>query len=310
MRSKKKSAVSVDRVAVENAAKTLAANIRFASVDNPVRSVVVASSVSGEGKTFVTVGLARALAESGKRTLLLECDMRKRSLATILGKHGRHGMYAVLTGEAELADAVVSTDTRNLYFMDVEPNIPNPTDILASKRFKNLLAELTSEYSYVVLDTPPLSVFVDAAILSSVVDATVMVVRQNYTRRDTMVAAYEQLHQANANVVGTVLNCCEGDSVGYGGDYHNYYSHEAQRRQSAQQAQMRQAAAQPAARRAPQAQQRPATVPVAQSAARPAVTQRPVVPVKAPVPDGRTVSPDSTAQFLAGTSYAPRDYEE
>lgn len=309
---------------MENAAKTLAANIRFASVDNPVRSVVVASSVSGEGKTTVTLELARALAASGRRTLLLECDMRKRSLAATLGKHGRHGIYAVLTGEAGLADSVVPTGTRNLFFLDVEPNIPNPTDILGSKRFKNLLASLTTEYSYVVLDTPPLSVFVDAAILSATADATVMVVRQNYTRRDTAVAAFEQLRQANANVIGTVLNCCDDDYVGYGGDYHNYYSHEAVRQQPASQAQARPAAAQPAVRRAPQAQvaqQRPVAAPSAQAvpaqvpvqpqpAVQPVVTRRPTVPASAPVSNGRLVSPESTAQFLAGTSYAPRDYEE
>ena len=88
----------VDSVAVQNAAKTLAANIRFASVDNPVSSIVVTSSIPGEGKSFVSIELAKALAASGKRVLIMECDMRKRSLAARLGRHGLHGIYDVLSG--------------------------------------------------------------------------------------------------------------------------------------------------------------------------------------------------------------------
>ena len=176
----------VDSVAVQNAAKTLAANIRFASVDNPVSSIVVTSSIPGEGKTFVAIELAKALAASGKRVLIMECDMRKRSLAARLGRHGLHGIYDVLSGEADITEAVTPTGTENLWFLDAEPNIPNPTDIVSSKRFRGLLQGLRREFGYVVMDTPPLGAFVDAAVLGSVADATVLVVRQNFVRRDDM----------------------------------------------------------------------------------------------------------------------------
>lgn len=210
-------------VAVQNAAKTLAANIRFASVDEPVSSIVVTSSVPNEGKTFVTIELARALAAGGKSVLILECDMHKRSLAAQLGVHGPHGIYDVLSGEANVEDAVVPTTTQNLYFLDAEPNIPNPTDIISSKRFRGMLQALNTRFSYVVIDTPPIGAFVDAAVLGSMSDATLLVVRENFVRRDDLVAAFTQLKQAGANVIGTVLNCYDADSGSYGYGSYGYY---------------------------------------------------------------------------------------
>ena len=220
MPGKKRGAGSV---AVQNAAKTLAANIRFASVDEPVSSIVVTSSVPNEGKTFVTIELARALAAGGKSVLILECDMHKRSLAAQLGVHGRHGIYDVLSGEANVEDAVVPTTTQNLYFLDAEPNIPNPTDIISSKRFRGMLQALNTRFSYVVIDTPPIGAFVDAAVLGSMSDATLLVVRENFVRRDDLVAAFTQLKQAGANVIGTVLNCYDADSGSYGYGGYGYY---------------------------------------------------------------------------------------
>ncbi|MBM6774929.1 tyrosine-protein kinase family protein [Olsenella profusa] len=268
------------RVAVQNAAKTLAANIRFASVDNPVSSIVVTSSVPNEGKSFVSVELARALAASGKRVLLIECDMRKRSLAAMLDVHGRHGIYAVLSGEADLDESVVPTKTQGLFFLDAEPGIPNPTDILSSKRFRGLLQGVRKSFGYVVMDTPPVGAFVDAAVLGSVADATVLVVRENFVRRDELVAAYTQLRQADVNLVGAVLNCCDNESAGYG--YYSHYGSEPSR--SAAEDQISRATAQAA----PTRQQ-----------AQAASGLRPI-----PQPQQHAVSPDSTAQFIAG--YQPR----
>ena len=91
-----------DKLVVQNAAKTLLANIRFASVDNPIRTLVITSSVPNEGKTTVAVNLAQAIATSGKRVLLVECDMRRRSLADMLGVRAQAGIYAVLADQARV----------------------------------------------------------------------------------------------------------------------------------------------------------------------------------------------------------------
>ena len=171
---KKKQAA--DKAVVQNAATTLFANIKFADVDNPIRSMVVTSSIPNEGKTTVTVNLARAIAASGARVLLVECDMRRRSLANELGVHGRSGLYSVLADQVALQHAVVPTAVQNMYFLDAEPGIPNPADILSSKRFKRFAHDLKSVYDYVIFDTPPVGTFVDAAVASVAVDGVVLVV--------------------------------------------------------------------------------------------------------------------------------------
>lgn len=212
---------TADVQVLQNAVKTLAANIRFASVDNPVRTICVTSSIPSEGKTTTSVALSNAFAEGGSRVILLECDMRRRSLATAIGHHGRYGLYSVLAGEHSVQEAAVPVGTsKRLFFLDAEPGIPNPADVLQSKRFHTLLAQLSSQFDYTIVDTPPVTAFVDAAVAASVVDATILVVRQDYTHRDDVVAAYEQLVQAGANVIGTVLNCCDAAASGH---YYGYY---------------------------------------------------------------------------------------
>ena len=123
-----------DRVFIQNAVRTLATNIRFASVDNPVRSIAVTSSVPSEGKTTIAINLAQALASGGKSVLLMECDMRRRSLGNTLGVHAHNGIYAVLSDQVTLEEATARTETRNVWFLDGEPHIPNLVDILGSRR--------------------------------------------------------------------------------------------------------------------------------------------------------------------------------
>ena len=210
-----------DKLVVQNAAKTLLANIRFASVDNPIRTLVITSSVPNEGKTIVAVNLAQAIATSGKRVLLVECDMRRRSLADMLGVRAQAGIYAVLADQARVEQAIVATPQQNMDLLDAEPHIPNPADIISSKRFARLVQVLANAYDYVIFDTPPVGAFVDAAILSTMVDGTALVVRDNFTKRDEVVHAFEQLKKAEANILGVILNDCETETSEY---YYAYYT--------------------------------------------------------------------------------------
>lgn len=205
---------------VVNSAKTLLANIRFMSVDNPVRTVAITSAVPNEGKTFVTANLASAIATSGKTVLLVECDMRRCSMAHALNVHAQHGLYSVVSGEVGLTTAAISTTTPNLYFLDAEPHIPNPSDLLNSNRFARLIEVAKKTFDYVVFDTPPVGTFVDAAVLGTKVDAVFMVVRENFTKKAEVVAAAEQLKKSGCNLAGIVMNYCERRSSEY---YYEYY---------------------------------------------------------------------------------------
>ncbi len=204
---------------IDNSAKTLLANIRFMSVDDPIRTIAITSAVPNEGKTFVAANLARAMASSGMRTLIVECDMRRRSMARELEVHPQHGLYSVMSGEVSLADAVVQVGPR-LEFLDSEPHIPNPSDLLNTRRFSALVEALRGGYNYVVFDTPPVGTFVDAAVLGSHVDALFMVVRERHTHHDELVRAAEQLKTANVPLAGIVMNFCERQSSEY---YYEYY---------------------------------------------------------------------------------------
>lgn len=222
----RKKKASSDALVVQNAAKTLLANIRFASVDRPVKSIVLTSSVPNEGKSTVAYNLAQAIASSGKRTLIVECDMRRRSLADMVGARARHGIYAVLSEQVELDEALVATSHRNLFFLDSEPHIPNPADILSSQRFRKLVAQMESDFDYVVIDTPPVGTFVDAAIIAALADATALVVRERFVKRVELQNAYDQLKKADANVIGVIMNMCEAESSEY---YYAYYNKEGKR---------------------------------------------------------------------------------
>lgn len=277
-----------DTVFLQNAIKTLAANIRFASVDNPIKTLVVTSSVPNEGKSTISVELARALAAGGKDVLLVEGDLRRRSLAGALGAHPRNGIYGVLSGQAALDEAAVAVGGKSsLWFLDAEPHIPNPVDIFSSRRFHRFVDGLRRTYDYVIFDTPPLSAFVDAAVLGSVCDGTLLVVREDFVKREDLLAAYDQLRKAEANVIGTVLNYCDTK----GGDYYyNYYDQVAP------------------------SVEKDLDAPVIPRATADVVTAAPATSSSdsglRPLPQDTRIAPDSTAQFLAGTHYQARGYED
>lgn len=222
----KKKKHSSNKLEIQNAAKTLFANIRFMSPDEPVKTLVITSSIPNEGKSTVSMYLAQAIATSGKKVLLVEADMRRRTLATALQVHPHVGTYAVLSEERTLSEAVVTTAMPNLYFLDVEPSIPNPADIISSKRYKKLVKMLEQEYDYVIFDTPPVGTFVDAAILSTLVDGVILVARPEATKRTELIAAYDQLKKAGANVLGVCANFCESTGSEY---YYAYYTQSGKR---------------------------------------------------------------------------------
>ncbi len=226
----KKKKQSSNRLEIQNAAKTLFANIRFMSPDEPIRSIVITSTVPNEGKSTVSIELARAIATSGKRVLLVEADMRRRTLADALNLRPRVGLYAVLTEDAQLKDAIVEASVPNMFFLDVEPSIPNPADIISSKRYRKLAATLEQDFDYVIFDTPPVGTFVDAAILSTIVDGTVLVVRSNVPHRAELLHAYDQLQKAEANIIGICTTFVESSSSEY---YYAYYTKDGKRASAA-----------------------------------------------------------------------------
>ena len=180
-----------------------------------------------EGKTQVSTNLACAIASSGKKVLIVDTDMRRRCIAGLLGIHTECGLYSVLVGQAPLKSAIYPTDRPNLYFMDSEPNIPSPPDVLSTKRFSALVDTLREMFDYVIFDSPPIGLFVDAAIISNLVDGTLYVIRERAAKRDDVVAGVQQLKAANARILGSVITFSrEETNSDY---YYAYYNSEGKR---------------------------------------------------------------------------------
>ncbi|HBT95372.1 MAG TPA: capsular biosynthesis protein [Coriobacteriia bacterium] len=206
---------------IQNAIKTLYANIRFLSPDNPVKTIAITSSVPNEGKSTIALNLAQAIAGSGKTVLLVDTDLRRRSLAMYLNLRAPSGLYAVLAKQVALNDAVMTTQAGNLFFLDAEAGIPNPVDILSSNRFKALVKTLREGFDYVVFDSPPLGPFVDAAIVGALVDGVVMVVRPRHTKRKDLLFAYDQLKKSESRILGA---CASYNDRASADSYYAYYT--------------------------------------------------------------------------------------
>ncbi|MDO4182455.1 MAG: CpsD/CapB family tyrosine-protein kinase [Coriobacteriia bacterium] len=206
---------------LRNASKTLLANIRFASLEEEVKTICITSTRMDEGKSTVCSNLACAIASSGKRVLVVDADMRRRSLGGMLDVHGSTGMYSVLSGKSSLDKAIIETPIKNLYFLDSEPHVPNPPDILSTKRFSALLETLRQMFDYVIIDTPPTGLFVDASIVANQVDGTLLALRQHGAPRKDVINAVTQLKAGNAHILGTVMTFVPtNESSSY---YYSYY---------------------------------------------------------------------------------------
>ena len=278
-----------DRLAAQNAMKTVLANIRFASVDKPVSTMVITSSIPNEGKSTIAVDLAQSIASGGNSVLLVECDMRNRTLADRIGVRCRGGVYAVLSGQMSIEDAVVSTKQAGMYFLDSEPHIPNPADILASQRFIQLIDDLDQRFDCVIFDTPPVGTFVDAAEVGSHVDGAVFVVRENFAKRNEVMAAFEQLRKAGVHVIGAIMNYCESDASEY---YYAYYNQDGRRTHKSDELEEAPSVAETKAVTSTKGGASADPRPDARGAS-------PASPVKPAQKSKPRVSPSSTSQFLA-----------
>lgn len=207
--------------------RTIRTNLTFMSADEPLRALVVTSASPREGKTTVTANVAISLAQSGKRVLLVDTDLRRPRVHRAFGVSSARGVTSVIVGEARLTDVVQPTSIPNLDVLACGPIPPNPSELLHSQRFGDLVAEALESYDRVIFDSPPLGAVTDAAVLAPQVDGTLLVVKAHSTTRDALASTLRQLRDVTANVVGAVLNDVDPKRKGYGaGDYYYYYRRE------------------------------------------------------------------------------------
>ena len=201
-------------------------NIQFSGRD--LKVITLTSAQSGEGKSTTSVNLAISFARAGFRTLLIDADTRNSVMSGTFKSNERYqGLTSFLSGNAELSDVICDTSIDNLMIIPAGQVPPNPTSLIQNDNFKSMIETVRGLYDYVIIDTPPLGLVIDAAILAHHSDASLLVVKAGADKRRTITKLKEQLEQSGSVFLGVILNKVDNTVDRYGsyggyGAYGNY----------------------------------------------------------------------------------------
>ena len=223
---------------VKEAYKALRTNVIFSIPADGCRRICVTSSTAGEGKSITTLNLAISFAEAGRHVLLIDADLRRPNQSRLLNESATPGLSTILAGLCPLEETVHKGIRSHLDVIFSGEVPPNPSELLGHERMRALLDTLSSQYDYILIDTPPVNVVTDACVLSNVLDGVLFVVRNDYAESDAVLAAVKQLELAGAKLLGFILNGIDSSTEKYGyGKYKNYgykytYAGEMQKQKS------------------------------------------------------------------------------
>lgn len=202
-----------DSFMVQEAVKVIRTNLEFCGRD--IKTIAFTSYGENEGKTTVSLLLARSMAELGKKVLFIDSDMRKSVLT------GRNtdskdytGLSEVLSGLKELKDSVHETNCKGLFILQAGKYPPNPVELINSKYFENLIETARDTFDYVIIDTPPLGYTIDSAIIATMTDGMVLVIGNPDLRRRQLKRVMTQLRRSNCRMLGAVINSAMKQSRG------------------------------------------------------------------------------------------------
>ncbi|MBR3967491.1 MAG: CpsD/CapB family tyrosine-protein kinase [Clostridia bacterium] len=203
-----------DRYEIKEAFKTLRTNILFSGSDTKV--IAITSSGQNEGKSFVSMELSKSLAESGKKVLLVDADLRK---SVFVEKHTNEneivGLSHYLSGQTESDQIVYETQYPDFFIAFSGPYPPNPVELLGSKRFEEMLDYYRTIFDYIVIDTPPLGLVIDAAVIAAQCDGVILNVAANHTNHRMLQKIKSQLTRSGCRLIGAVLNMAESTNYNY-----------------------------------------------------------------------------------------------
>lgn len=190
--------------------RTIRTNLQFASsVDRKLQTIVITSSGPGEGKSTTAANLAVVFANSGSRVLLIDADMRKPTVYKTFQLSNAVGLSTILSTEKGVVGTAQSTGIENLSVLTSGPKPPNPSELLNSQRMNQIVEEARRSYDIIIFDMPPIVAVTDAQIMASKADGTLLVVRENVTKKESVTKANELLKLVNARVLGAVYNGAE-----------------------------------------------------------------------------------------------------
>ncbi|MEJ8777867.1 CpsD/CapB family tyrosine-protein kinase [Pseudogracilibacillus sp. ICA-222130] len=199
--------------------RTIRTNLTFSLPDEELKTLFFTSASALEGKSTISANTAVTFAQAGKKVLFVDADMRKPTVHYTFRLPNAAGLSTVLTKQITLEEVIRETDIDNLSVITSGPIPPNPSELLGSKTMTSLLEKLKEDFDLIVFDAPPTLSVTDAQILSNEMDGTVLVIDVGYTEKDSIIKAKELLEQADAKILGVVLNNYTNSS----GEYYEYY---------------------------------------------------------------------------------------
>lgn len=218
---------------IKEAYKTTRTNIMFslASIEG-CKTILVSSSIPGEGKTLTTINIAITFAQTGAKVLVIDGDMRKSKIHRYMGVDNKIGLSNVLGSFITLDQAIKHNEEFGIDYISTGHTPPNPLELLTSQKMADILEELKTKYDYIFIDTPPVNVVADTTAVSGLADGVLFIVRHKYTTQDMLYKALSSLEFANAKVLGFVLNDVDLSNFTYSAksrygrySYRNYYSY-------------------------------------------------------------------------------------
>lgn len=213
---------------VREAYNRLRSNIMFSIPAKGTKFLALTSTIAGEGKSINALNIAISFAEIGKKVLVIDCDMRKPKLHRFFAEEAYPGLSNYLVGDSTLFEAIREKDEYGIDIMCSGSIPPDTTKLLESETFGELVESVKNKYDYVIFDTPPVSIVIDACIIAKHTNGIVYVVKQNYANKDKITMAINQIKIAGGDVIGFLLNGMKSKEMigirryGYGKKYGKY----------------------------------------------------------------------------------------
>ena len=205
----------------QEAYKTLRTNLSFSSSD--IKVICITSCEKNEAKSTISLELSKSLCEINKRVLLIDADMRKSVMLTkYTNESGLVGLSQYLANHVEIEDAIYSTQQPGLDVIFAGHYPPNPSELLSGKRFEELISYARQNYDYVIIDTPPLGLVIDAAVISSICDGALFIIARGAVKYSSAMRVKDQLTKSGCKILGIVMNEVENKSKRYSQGYYKY----------------------------------------------------------------------------------------
>jgi capsular exopolysaccharide synthesis family protein len=200
--------------------RTLRTNIQFSSLDEDLKTIVVSSTQPGEGKSTIVTNLAVTMAQSGKRVLLIDCDLSKPTIHKKLGISNQDGLTTLIAKEKSLEEVISETSVHNFFVITSGPIPPNPAELLGSKKMRHLIEQLKEDFDVILFDTPPILAVTDAQILSTYCSGVVFVAGYSKAEKQALLRAQDLINKVGGKLLGVVINKVPNNSRSY--YYYNY----------------------------------------------------------------------------------------